>query len=430
MQDWLRMDDHSRRSFMTRAAQTFLGVSMLPHVGFAADGQTAPAPKPSRAATADACIYLYMAGGMSHLDTFDTKPGGATQGPTKSISTKADGIQIAEHLPLTAAQMDKIAVVRSLHSKQGAHERGQYLMRTSYAPLASIRHPAMGAWAAALLPRLNPQLPGNIVISGGSQHPGAGFLDAKYAPLMIGDPEAGLQNTKMDKAITEQQFNHRLQLSQTFDNAFRARYSTKDVNAYADYYRDAVRLMKSDDLAAFDLDQETQQVRNGYGTERFGQGCLLARRLVEHGVRFVEVTFNGWDTHQDNFDRVPDLCQTLDQAYSALLQDLQAKGLLKRTLVVLATEFGRSPKINERDGRDHHPGVFSCTLAGGGIKGGQTYGSSDDRGHSPADKPVAIPDFNATIAHALGLPLEEKVTSKSGRPFTIADKGAPITALF
>ena len=194
-------------------------------------------------------------------------------------------------------------------------------------------------------------------------------------------------------------------------------------------YDDALRLMKSGDLTAFDLTKEPKYLRESYGEEAFGQGVLLARRLVERQVRFVEVQLGGWDTHQNNFTRAPEQCAILDQALSALLDDLSQRGMLEETLVVLATEFGRTPNINVNDGRDHYPKAFSCMLAGGGIKGGQVWGKTDNEGREVIEQKVKIPDFNATIAFALGLPLDEIVYSPTRRPFTLTDKGQPITQL-
>jgi hypothetical protein len=188
--------------------------------------------------------------------------------------------------------------------------------------------------------------------------------------------------------------------------------------------------MRSSDLVAFDIDLETPAMRASYGETPFGSGCLLARRLVEHGVRYVEVVSDGWDTHADNFDRLGDLTPAIDQGLSALLADLDARGLLHETLVVLATEFGRTPDIDQDQGRNHYPKAFSCLLAGGGVRGGQRYGSTDDEGREVVSDPVSIQDFNATIAHAAGLPLDYVVTSPTGRPFKVADKGVPITSIF
>jgi uncharacterized protein (DUF1501 family) len=222
----------------------------------------------------------------------------------------------------------------------------------------------------------------------------------------------------------------RLQAAKALDKPFAETYNIKNVRAYSDMYDDAIKMMKSEELKAFDLDAEPAKLRDKYGRDRFGQGCLLARRLVEHGVRFVEVSFGSWDTHNANFTRVPELADELDAAMSTLLQDLQSHGLLDETLVVLATEFGRTPELNANDGRDHHPAGFSCVLAGGGIRGGQVFGATDERGDKVAAGAVSIPDFNATIGYALGLPLDTVVYSPSKRPFTVADKGKPVAQLF
>ncbi|MCB1093098.1 MAG: DUF1501 domain-containing protein, partial [Verrucomicrobiae bacterium] len=202
------------------------------------------------------------------------------------------------------------------------------------------------------------------------------------------------------------------------------------VRAYSEMYDDAVTLMKSADLAAFDLTQEDDKVRDAYGRNSFGQGCLLARRLVENDVRFVEVTLGSWDTHVSNFLRVPDLCSSLDQGFATLLSDLEQRGLLNDTLVVLSTEFGRTPKINQNVGRDHYPQAFSCVMAGGGIVGGRRFGKSDETGEKVIEDPVTVFDFNATIGYALGLPLDQILYSPSKRPFTVASDGKPATKLF
>lgn len=419
-QNW---DLSSRRGFMTSAAGACLGVGLFPHF----ESQTLHAATGGKAKRV---IYLYMSGGMSHIDTLDPKPQSSVQGPTKVIKTKADGIQLGEHLPGLAKHTDKMTIVRSLTSTQGAHERGNYFMHTSYAPLATIRHPSMAAWVANYGGRINQSLPASVLVGVGSRHPGVGYMESKYMPLRIGDPEKGLPYAKLPKNVSEKEFDRRRKLADTFDRNFRNRYPHKDVKAYTDFYNDAVTLMSSNDLEAFDLSKESKEVRARYGESRFGQGCLLARRLIERDVRFVEVELGGWDTHQDNYERVSERCQSLDAGLSSLLADLKSKGLLDSTLVVLASEFGRSPKINDRDGRDHHPKVFSGMLAGGGIKGGFVYGASDDKGHSPDQNEVKIPDFNATIAAAMGLPYSKVYQSKTGRPFTLADKGQPIKELF
>jgi hypothetical protein len=213
---------------------------------------------------------------------------------------------------------------------------------------------------------------------------------------------------------------------------FHERYPNPDVKAYEELYRDAISLMNSKDLNAFDLRLESQATRDLYGKGRFAQGCLLARRLVENGVRFVEVQLGGWDTHYDNFTGVEGRCKEFDQAYAALITDLAKSGKLDETLVVVATEFGRTPEIKaeHQNGRDHHPGAFSCVLAGGGIKGGIKHGSTDPGGGKVKEGVVTVQDFNATISHALGLPYDTVIMSPTKRPFKIADKGQPVMSLF
>ena len=304
-------------------------------------------------------------------------------------------------------------------------------MHTSYFMRGTIKHPDMGAYSSLLLPKMNRTIPSNVKIGGNSSGLGGGFLESKYAAVPIGSPEAGLQHSVLPKKVTEDRFERRLDRVRQMNRQFGKRYDTKSVRAYAGMYDDAVKLMKSDDLKAFDLSLESEVTRERYGTERFAQGVLLARRLVENGVRYVEVDYGGWDTHTDNFKRVGEKSAVLDRALASLLSDLSERGLLEETLVVLATEFGRTPKIvADRKGRNHYPKAFSCLLAGGGVRGGQKYGSTDSEGREVVDDQVSVTDFNATIAYALGLPLKEKVYSPSKRPFTVADDGEPITKLF
>lgn len=421
----------NRRVFVTKAAQSFLGVTALSQLGGKALAAGKDASPLKQVATARNVIYLYMKGGMSHLDTFDPKPENKeVMGLTKTINTSVDGIRFSENIPLLARQADKLAILRGMNSNQGAHEQGDYFQHTSYTLRSSIKHPSMGAWLEKFQGRGNPTLPGSVMIGNDSRHPGAGFFEAKFAPLMINDPESGISNVRPNSWFTEDRMLDRLQAAKALDKPFADTYNVKNVRAYSDMYDDAIKMMKSEELKAFDLDAEPAKLRDKYGRDRFGQGCLLARRLVEHGVRFVEVSFGSWDTHNANFTRVPELADELDAAMSTLLQDLEAHGLLQETLVVLATEFGRTPEVNANDGRDHHPAGFSCVLAGGGIRGGQVLGATDERGDKVAEGAVGIPDLNATIGYALGLPLDLVLYSPSKRPFTVADKGKPVTQIF
>lgn len=422
----------NRRLFLANAAKTFLGVGAAPAFlqGFGGTARAALGPDlhlPDRANPAKSVIYLYMSGGMTHLDTLDPKPGHENQGPVNSIRTKADGVEISEYLPRLAQHMDKAALIRSMTSTAGAHAQGNYFMHTSYEMRSTIRHPGIGAWLLKYKGRLNENLPGSVCIAGGSRViGGAGFFEGEFEPLAIGDPESGLRNSKMASGITTERFDSRLDLAKDLDADFQSQYDLKRVRAYSAMYDDAVRIMNSEDLEVFDLSKEAEETRTNYGDSSFGQGCLLARRLVERNVRAVEVTLGGWDTHNNNFLSAPEKAEILDQGISALLTDLQSRGLLDQTLVVLATEFGRTPKINQNEGRDHYPKAFSCLLAGGGVKGGYVHGKTSAGGEEVEEAPVKIPDFNATVAYALGLPLDQVLYSPSKRPFTVASKGKPI----
>lgn len=428
MNEMLRnADELTRRGFVTRTAKQLLGLSLLPTLApVGLFGQQA-APKARKHARK--VIYLYMSGGMSHLDTFDPKADKDVKGPVEAIKTNVPGIEISEHFNYLARQMDKVAIVRTLSSTQGAHEQGNYFMHSSYTMRGTIQHPGLGAWLHRLDGRTNNTLPASVCIGSRNEGASAGFLESKFAPLFVGDPNGGIQYSKRRSDMSEQEMRDRLLLSQAFDSEFHKSSDQKHTRAYKDAYDDAMRLMKSEDLKAFDLNLEPGDIREEYGQNSFGQGCLLARRLIENDVRFAEVTLGGWDTHSRNFPAVEDRAKTLDTALGALLNDLERRGLLEETLIVVATEFGRTPKINEDEGRDHYPRAFSCLLAGGGIKGGQVHGKTDKTGSMPEENPVLVPDFNATIAAALGLPLDEVVFSPSKRPFKVADKGRPIEAL-
>lgn len=426
----LKADEFSRRQFLAHATKTFLGVTVFTPLlanAAAVKGKVQTPSGPLRKPTARNVIYLYMSGGMTHVDTFDPKSG-EVAGPVKPIATSADGVQLSQYLPGLAKQADKMAVIRGLSTTQGAHEQGNYYMHTSYTMRGTITHPGLGAWIQKHEGKTNRTLPGSVRIGGGAAGGGAGFMESKFAPLVLGSATEGVKNSRM--SVSEREFNDRLMLAQQFDEAFHQKYNQKSVRAYKDMYDDALRLMKSEDLKAFDISQEPDAIRKAYGENGFGQGCLLARRLVENDVRCVEVTLGGWDTHANNFTSVERLAGNLDQAVSTLLTDLERRGLLEETVVVLATEFGRTPHINDDDGRDHFPKAFSGFMAGGGIKGGVAYGKTDERGENVVENKVSVPDFNATVAYALGLPLDQIIYSPSKRPFTVADKGQPIMQLF
>jgi hypothetical protein len=285
----------------------------------------------------------------------------------------------------------------------------------------------MGAWVSRYTEKMNKTLPANVKINGGSDILGAGYFEKKHGPLPLGNPSAGIQNVKKASYIKDDMYNKRLAVAEKFNKNFLGTYPQKQIRAYTDLYDDATRLMQSSDLEAFDLTKEKQETRDEYGDNNFGQGCLLARRLVASGVRFVEVQLGGWDMHNDVFGNLEDKASQLDSGLSALLHDLNRQGMLNETLVVLASEFGRTPEIKAgRNGRDHHPSAFSTLLAGGGIKEGYVYGKSDERGHYADENGVGMEELNATIAYTMGINVNKTIYSPSGRPFKVGHGEQPI----
>lgn len=422
--------DFSRRRFIADAAKAFLGVGIAPWIAPALGNEVLA---PSQFARAKSIIYLNLMGGVSHIDTFDPKPAKSEiQGPVKPLATNVTGIHLTEHLSRLANHMNKFALIRSMTSNQGDHPAGQYLLHRSYLAGGTVTHPTLAAWAMRSLGKINPNLPGSVSIAGGDDSISTGFLELKYAPVPINDPKQGLPDSQPPKHVTDAQLQSRLSLAQALNEKFHGKFQYRQTSAHASMFADAVRLMRSKDLQAFDIAKEPREIADKYGKEPFGQGCLLARRLIEYGLRFVEVGFGGWDTHYDNFAGVAANSVILDQALSALVADLDQRGMLEDTMVVVATEFGRSPEINpaHKNGRDHHPNAFSCLLAGGGVRGGQVYGATDDHGAEVSEHGVTIPDFNATISWALGLPIDEEFADPSGQLFYIADTGVPVTQLF
>ncbi len=426
-------DDFTRRRFVTNAAKTYLGVSLAPLLTAALASKAHAADDEKYGGNATSVIFLNMSGGMSHIDTFDPKPKQKkVQGPVNVIPTKADGIQLTEYLSQTAKQADKLCIINSMNSKQGAHQQGQYTMHRSYSPRGTIIHPTMGAWALKMKGRLNADIPGFVSIGGSPDQASAGFFGAKYGGVPLGNAEEGLKNTKRSATINEDTFQRRVALADLLNQNFHDKFKHPTIKEYDDLYEEAIRIMQSDDLKAFDITKEPDAIKERYGKNHFGQGCLLARRLVEHKVRFVEVTLGGWDTHYDNFSAVQARCNILDKAYATLLADLESRGLLDTTLVVLSTEFGRTPEIvtDHKLGRDHYPAAYSSVLAGGGVKGGIKYGKTDTKGAKVKEDEVTPQNLNSTIAYALGINPANVLTSPSGRPFTVGNKAKPIKEIF
>ena len=410
-------DPFSRRYFMEMTAKLSFGLSLsvpfLPRTFKAQEG-----------GKAKNLIYIYLSGGMTHLDTFDPKKNSDVMGGTEILDTKVDTMKFGMHLKGLAEHADKIAVINSMTSTNGAHEQGEYIMRTGYEKRATIVHPTVGPWAETLLGKRGEILPDSVIV--GQSTSNAGFMDPSLSPLPIADPTGGVPNTTL--IVEGERFDRRMQMAQKLGQQFSDKFKYTGPKSYVEYYNQANRLLKSDALSAFDISGESNRAE--YGETRLGQGCLLARKLIESGVRVVEVVAGGWDMHQDIAGGTADRLPELDMALATLLKDLEARGLLATTLVALGTEFGRTPDINMNSGRDHYPAAYSCILAGGGVKGGTVYGETDGAGKKVKANPVKPEDFLATIGHGLGLNQEETVYSPTQRPFTFADKGVPVTALF
>lgn len=420
---YLHLDSDTRRQFMLKAAKTALGVSVFSQASkLKAASEALP---DGLGGKAKAVIYLYMAGGMSHIDTFDPK-NGATKGFSDPIKTKAD-FQLGGYMTETAKQADKITVIRSMATKTGVHDSANYLMHTGYEKRTTIIHPSLGAWGQHFLGKKG-TLPASVNIGVSDQHPGAGFFPAAFAPVPIPSADVGLAHIR--PTVSETNFQSRVGLLNALDAGFRGKFEKNgDVRSYNEFYDETMKLLKSEELKAFDINQESSETKALYGNTPFAKGCMLARRLVQNGVRFIEVQTGGWDMHNGIDQAMNTTGKGMDAALAALLQDLSAHGMLDSTLVVLASEFGRTPNINENGGRDHFP-VFCAMFAGGGIKGGYVHGSTDEAGKAITDKMVTCTDFIATIGAAMGLPITEVTMSPSNRPFTVGDKGVPVADIF
>ena len=374
-------------------------------------------------AKAKRVILLWMNGGPSHIDTWDPKAG--KTGPHKQIKTSVPGLSISEHLPLLAAAANKLAVVRSMTSKEGNHQRAQYLLRTGYAPNPTVQHPSFGAWMSKRFGEPATGLPAFVSI-GGPSSAGGGFFGVQHAPFVVMPPGQMPANvTTPDEA----RFAARAKLLDEMERDFADRTGDPKVDGRRAVYEKAKSLMHASALDAFDVTKEPAAVRAKFGDTPFGKGCLTAARLVSSGVRLVEVTLDGWDTHQNNFDRTKRLMGMLDPAMSSLLEDLDRRALLDETLVVWMGDFGRSPRINANDGRDHHPAAWSAVLAGAGVRRGVVHGETDADGAKVVKDAVSVPDLLATIATIVGLDPADTVLSPAGRPIALTDHGTPVKAL-
>ena len=389
------------------------------------------------------CILLWMSGGPSQTDTWDLKPNHENGGEFSEIQTAAPGLRFSEHLPKLATMADKLAVLRGLSTKEGDHGRGTYLMRTGHKPMGPIQYPSIGSSLANQLAPIDHALPGNVSIGPfrafNQDAFGPGFLGPRLSPLIVGAsdipgamannqqgfPELKVQSLQRPNGISEDRMSKRLDMWRSLQTDFLTT-RTGAAKTHNTVYEGAVQLMNSEDAKAFDLSDEPESLRAEYGRSVFGQGCLMARRLIERGVSFVEVSLGtnsggvGWDTHSNNFTQVQQLSAQLDAGWATLMRDLDDRGLLESTTILWMGEFGRTPQINAGGGRDHFPAAWSTVLAGGGIAGGQAYGRTSEDGTIVEEGQIGVQDLLATLCEALGVGGASN-EDPNGRPIPIAE---------
>lgn len=416
----------SRRDVLHVAAG--LGVSfLLPSLSAQAAEVRGPERKKS-------LITLWMAGGPSQLDTWDPHPESKHGGPVRAIPTSAEGIQIAHLFPQLAERMHHLNVIRSLVSKEGDHERGTYFVQTGYRPDPTVVHPSLGAILSKFVPDERVEIPMHVALATGDsfEAPVGGYLGAEFDAFRIYDPGRNPQNLRsyLPAARQERRLENLNVLSKTFQQG-------RELQARATLHEHvidrALGMMRSRQLEAFNLDDVPRETLARYGDSRFGRGCLVATRLVAEGVRSVQVTLRGFDTHANNFEGHQTQAQQLDPAFAALIDDLAAQDLLDSTVVLCIGEFGRTPQINGLEGRDHWPNGFSCILGGGGLRSGVLIGATNpddqvaDKTTAPGD-PVTLPDLYATVLQAMGVDWTEEVQTPIGRPMRLS-QGQPIARL-
>ncbi len=374
-----------------------------------------------------AAILLWMGGGPSTIDLWDMKPGAPTSGPFQPLATTGD-VQICEHLPKIAKQMHHLSVVRSMSTIEADHDRGRYYMHTGFRPMAGLEHPSYGAVVAKeLLPqRGDLEIPPFISIGGASAGPG--FLGMSYAPLTV-TSDGRIRNLELD--VEDARMRQRVALLDVIESGFNKQNRGSVGIDHKKVLEKAYQMLTSSQVSAFNVSSEPEALQERYGNTAFGRGCLMARRLVEVGVPFIEVDLGGWDNHQDIFqvlqqERLPDL----DQAMSALVEDLDQRELLDSTLILWMGEFGRTPTINANTGRDHYARAWSAVLGGAGLKPGIAIGETDSEGRAVTTEPYKPEDLMATVCRALGISLNTTYTSNDGRPMKIAGGGTPIRGLF
>lgn len=418
--------------------RTFVKVGSLGLFGFIGLGDVlrmqAQSPAPVRRDIS--VIHLWLTGGVSQLDTFDPKPEADSRyrSPFAAIETKASGIRVSEQLPRIAQQADKFVILRSVNHKQAAHEAAKNIVQSGHDPLPTIQFPSLQTVIAKELGKRD-ELPPVIAIPGATgSWDKAGFLGPHYNPFDAGNPNVEnyrVRDLDLPMGVDWSRVDHRRSFLALVDEKFRRLDTTGIMESMDSYYQTAFQLMQSEKAKeAFLIEKEPEALRDKYGRSSLGQGALLARRLVEAGARFVTVSHGNWDHHQNIFPPLKnDFLPDLDRAFATLLEDLHERGLLDSTLVIVSSEFGRTPEINEMAGRDHWPNVFSVVLGGGGITGGRVFGSSDEKGMFVKDNPVQVADLIATIYKKLGINYDKEYMSNIGRPVKLTDNGKPLDFL-
>ncbi|MBA3314760.1 MAG: DUF1501 domain-containing protein [Planctomycetota bacterium] len=409
----------NRRSWMFSAAGAGLSFLLPPLTGRAAERR---GPERSKS-----LLTIWLQGGPSQLETWDPHPGGPTGGPTQAIKTTIPGVKIADLYPRTAEAIHPLSVIRSLVSKEGDHERGTYHLRTGYRPDPSVRHPSIGSMLVHERPAKGLELPPHVALDGGQWPPRGGFLGDEYDAFRVGNPGGSIANAT--SSLSEDRQKRRLEGLNVLERGFAVgRPTAERKTLHRKATDDALALMTSDQLKAFEIEDEPADVKAAYGDDRFGKSCLVARRLIETGVRAVEVTLDGFDSHTNNFEVHRDKATILDPALAALLKDLESRDLLASTVVLVLGEFGRTPKINPFDGRDHWPNGFPCLLGGGGLASGRVIGATDPAGVKDPERPVPVADLFATILAALDLDPTKELMSPIGRPLKLSE-GLPVNEL-
>jgi hypothetical protein len=426
------VNNFDRRAFLKVGSLGLFGV-----LGYG-DVLRLRAAAPSTAEREISVIHLLLSGGISQMDSWDPKPDAesAYRSQFKPIDTVVPGIRITEHLPLTAKHADKFALIRSMRHKLVSHESAMSLICSGNEPLGTIQFPALQAVISKELGPRSDLPPAVSIPSVTGSWEKAGFLSSKYNPFNAGDPNVGnykVRDLNLPMGVDWSRMDRRRSLLSVVDDEFRRLDTTGMSDSMDSYYQTAFRLMHST-LAkqAFQIEKEPEQVRDRYGRTSLGQGVLLARRLVEAGVRFVTVSrgFNAYDHHRTIFPLLQNaFLPELDRTFSALLEDLDLRGMLDSTIVIVTGEFGRTPEINANGGRDHWPRAFSLAIAGGGITGGRVYGATDERGGFVKDNPVSVADLVTTLYTKLGIDPEKEYVSNIGRPVKIGNNGKPLEFL-